>query len=107
MKRYSVAAISCFIIILALAASATAWQDQSSSSTQHQSSSSQDQSSSPTLDQRPRPVPQPVQLVPHTTKAVDYKQGSSSKLELKGTSLMPEVSGDAEVKTRTGRTEIE
>jgi len=47
------------------------------------------------------------QPVPHTTKAVDYKQGTSSKVKLKGTSLMPDLEGDAEVKTRTGRAEIE
>jgi hypothetical protein len=45
--------------------------------------------------------------VAHTTKAVDYKQGSSSKVELRGTTLMPDVKGEAEIKTRTGRVEIE
>ena len=45
--------------------------------------------------------------VAHTTKAVDYKQGSSSKIELRGTSLMPEVKGEAEIKTKTGTVEIE
>src|SRR5437868_5244536 len=42
-----------------------------------------------------------------TTNAVDYKQGSTGKIELRGTSLMPEVRGEAEVKPRTGRTEVE
>ena len=45
--------------------------------------------------------------VAHMTKAVDYKQGSSSKIELRGTSLMPEVKGEAEIKTKTGTVEIE
>jgi len=47
------------------------------------------------------------QPVAHTTKAVDYKQGSSSKVELRGTSVMPDVKGEAEIKTKTGRVEIE
>src|SRR5438874_1172262 len=46
-------------------------------------------------------------LIAHTTNAVDYKQGSTSKIELRGTSLMPEARGEAEVKPRTGRTEVE
>jgi hypothetical protein len=46
-------------------------------------------------------------LVAHATKAVDYKQGSTSKIDLRGTSLMPEATGQAEVKPRTGRTEVE
>jgi len=47
------------------------------------------------------------QPVAHSTQAVNYKQGSTSKVELKGTTLMPQLTGDAEVKTRTGRAEIE
>jgi outer membrane protein OmpA-like peptidoglycan-associated protein len=47
------------------------------------------------------------QPVAHMTTAVDYKQGSSSKVELRGTSLMPDLKGEAEVKTKTGRAEIE
>ena len=101
MKSFRAALTSLLLIVtLALALPALAWQAQSSSSTP-------DQSPSPTLGERERPIPQPVQLVPHSTKAVDYKQGSTSRIELKGTSLMPEATGDAEVKTRTGRTEIE
>jgi outer membrane protein OmpA-like peptidoglycan-associated protein len=45
--------------------------------------------------------------VAHSTPSVDYKQGSASKVELRGTSLMPDLKGEAEVKTRTGRAEIE
>ena len=47
------------------------------------------------------------QPVAHSTASVDYKQGSTSKVELRGTSLMPDLKGEAEVKTRTGRAEIE
>ncbi len=47
------------------------------------------------------------QMVAHTTKAVDYKQGSTSKVDLRGTSLMPEANGEAEIKAKTGRLEIE
>lgn len=49
---------------------------------------------------------QNYQMVAHTTRAVDYKQGSTSKVELRGTTLMPDASGEAEVKTKTGRVEI-
>ncbi len=45
-------------------------------------------------------------MVAHTTKAVDYKQGSTSKVELRGTALMPDANGEAEIKTKTGRAEI-
>src|SRR5215813_14629485 len=45
--------------------------------------------------------------VAHSTTAVDYKQGSTSKVELRGTSLMPDLKGEAEVKTKTGRAEVE
>lgn len=44
--------------------------------------------------------------VMHSTKAVDYRQGSKSEIDLMGTSLMPDVSGKAEVQTKSGATQI-
>ena len=45
--------------------------------------------------------------VAHTTTAVDYKQGTTSKVELRSTSLMPDAKGEAEVKPSSGRADIE
>ena len=48
-----------------------------------------------------------AKLEERTTKAVDYRQGSTSELDLKGTNLMPTAKGEAKVHTRTGRIEVE
>lgn len=48
-----------------------------------------------------------TRLESRTTKAVDYKQDSTSNLDLKGTTLVPDLKGEAKVHTRTGRVEIE
>lgn len=40
-------------------------------------------------------------------KSVDYRHGSSTKVDLKGTDLLPEASGDAEIHSHTGRVDIE
>jgi outer membrane protein OmpA-like peptidoglycan-associated protein len=46
-------------------------------------------------------------VVSRTTKAVDYRhRGGSTKLDLRGTELMPQASGEARVESRTGRLEI-
>src|SRR3954469_15931329 len=49
----------------------------------------------------------PSSMTERTTKAVDYRQGSTSHVDMKGTNLMPEAKGEAKVHTRTGRIEIE
>lgn len=48
----------------------------------------------------------PVKSVTHSTKAIDYRQGSKSQIDFKGTSLMPEASGRAEVAAKTGTAHI-
>ncbi len=44
--------------------------------------------------------------VTRSTKAIDYRQGSKSEIDFKGTSLMPEVTGKADVQTKSGTTQI-
>lgn len=47
-------------------------------------------------------------VVSRTTKAVDYRhRGGSTKVDLRGTELMPQASGEAKVESRTGRLEID
>jgi outer membrane protein OmpA-like peptidoglycan-associated protein len=49
-----------------------------------------------------------VNVTERTTKAVDYRhKGGTTKLDFMGTTLMPEGGGDADVKSHTGRIEIE
>src|SRR5438874_12902907 len=46
-------------------------------------------------------------VVSRTTKAVDYRhRGGSTKVDLRGTELMPGATGEARVESRTGRLEI-
>jgi len=46
-------------------------------------------------------------VVSRTTKAVDYRhRGGSTKVDLRGTELMPQATGEAKVESRTGRLEI-
>ncbi len=48
-----------------------------------------------------------AQVVSRTTKAVDYRhRGGSTRVDLKGTELMPQARGEARVESRTGRLEI-
>jgi len=45
--------------------------------------------------------------VSRTTKSVDYRhRGGSTKVDLRGTELMPQATGDAKVESRTGRLDI-
>jgi hypothetical protein len=47
-------------------------------------------------------------VVSRTTKAVDYRhRGGSTKVDLRGTELMPQAKGEAKVESRTGRLEID
>jgi outer membrane protein OmpA-like peptidoglycan-associated protein len=47
-------------------------------------------------------------VVSRTTKAVDYRhRGGSTRVDLKGTDLMPQASGEAKVESRTGRLEVD
>jgi outer membrane protein OmpA-like peptidoglycan-associated protein len=47
-------------------------------------------------------------VVSRTTKAVDYRhRGGSTKVDLRGTELMPQATGEAKVESKTGRLEID
>jgi outer membrane protein OmpA-like peptidoglycan-associated protein len=49
-----------------------------------------------------------VNVVSRTTKAVNYRhRGGSTKLDFKGTSLMPQATGKAKVDSKEGRLEID
>jgi outer membrane protein OmpA-like peptidoglycan-associated protein len=47
-------------------------------------------------------------VVTRTTKAVDYRhRGGSTKVDLRGTELMPRAAGEAKVQSKTGRLQID
>src|SRR5438046_10135436 len=47
-------------------------------------------------------------VVTRTTKAVDYRhRGGSTRVDLRGTELMPQAAGEAKVESKTGRLEID
>src|SRR5262249_50231559 len=47
-------------------------------------------------------------VVSRTTKAVDYRhRGGSTKVDLRGTELMPQATGEAKVESKAGRLEID
>jgi outer membrane protein OmpA-like peptidoglycan-associated protein len=47
-------------------------------------------------------------VVTRTTKAVDYRhRGGSTKVDLRGTEIMPRAAGEAKVQSKTGRLEID
>jgi outer membrane protein OmpA-like peptidoglycan-associated protein len=48
-----------------------------------------------------------VTVVERTTKAIDFRKGHDEKLDLIGTSLMPEARGNAKVEPHTGRVKID
>ena len=45
--------------------------------------------------------------VAHQMKAINYRNSSSSKVNMQGTPLMPSANGEAQVKSRKGRVEVE
>jgi len=45
--------------------------------------------------------------VSHQMKAINYRNASSSKVDMQGTPLMPSASGEAKVQSRSGRVEVE
>jgi outer membrane protein OmpA-like peptidoglycan-associated protein len=58
----------------------------------------------------PIPKPQPGAApasVAHQMKAINYRNASSSKIDMQGTPLMPSAGGEAKVQSRTGRVEVE
>src|SRR5215470_2458152 len=47
-------------------------------------------------------------VVTRTTKAVDYRhRGGSTRVDLRGTELMPQAAGEAKVESKTGRLQID
>jgi len=69
---------------------------------------SQDQNQGPPTVQPMETTPVfRVNVVSRSTKAVDYRhRGGSTKVDLRGTDLMPNASGEARVESKTGRLEI-
>ena len=63
------------------------------------------QQSSPNQNPHPSPETRMAQIM-RSTKAIDYRQGSKSAIDLKGTDLAPDASGKAEVTTKAGITAI-
>jgi outer membrane protein OmpA-like peptidoglycan-associated protein len=49
----------------------------------------------------------PAASVSHQMKAINYRNASSSKVDMQGTQVMPSAGGEAKVQSRTGRVEIE
>jgi outer membrane protein OmpA-like peptidoglycan-associated protein len=45
--------------------------------------------------------------VSHQVKAINYRNASSSKVDMQGTELMPAANGEAKVQSRQGRVEVE
>lgn len=58
--------------------------------------------------QQTKPIPvYRVNVVSRTTKTVNYRHHSgSTKLDFRGTDLMPQATGEAKVESRTGRIEV-
>src|SRR5207248_11758476 len=52
------------------------------------------------------PAPAAVRMVTTNTQAVNYRKGSTSKVELKGTDLIPELTGEAKVISKRQLTDI-
>ena len=52
-------------------------------------------------------APAKATLVSHQMKAINYRNASSSKVDMQGTELMPTANGEANVKSRTGRVEVD
>jgi outer membrane protein OmpA-like peptidoglycan-associated protein len=48
-----------------------------------------------------------VASVSHQIKAINYRNGATSKVDMQGTQLMSAVSGEAKVQSRAGRVEVE
>jgi outer membrane protein OmpA-like peptidoglycan-associated protein len=68
-------------------------------------------SGAPSLAQNPRSndtsaVAAGVQMVARNTQAVDYRKGSTSKVDLKGTDLTPELTGEAKVISKRQLTDV-
>lgn len=77
------------ILVMAFSLPALSWESQGEPSSQRSSDQSTDATAM------------------RTVKSVDYRHGGSSKVDLRGTDLLPEADGEAKVESRTGRVEVE
>ncbi|MEP6644285.1 MAG: OmpA family protein [Acidobacteriaceae bacterium] len=48
-----------------------------------------------------------MKVVSRSTQAVDYRRRGSTKVDLKGTDLMPAASGEAKIESKSGRVEVD
>ena len=103
------------VLLLTTAMPALCWQEQDNG--QGQSTTVQDQNTNPQPDQNTSSQPSnssaadqenanPLKELARRTKAIDYRQGSTSKVGLTGTSLMPVAHGDAKIEAHSGSTQI-
>lgn len=106
------ALLLCLAVSLPIfAQQSTPTPDDSQSSTQ-QNSAAQEQSSPSNANQQQDTSTQTptyrVTVVERTTQAVDYRdRGGTTQVDMRGTSIMPQVTGDARVTGHTGRLAID
>lgn len=48
-----------------------------------------------------------MKVVSRSTQAVDYRRRGSTRVDLKGTDLMPSASGEAKIESKSGRVEVD
>jgi outer membrane protein OmpA-like peptidoglycan-associated protein len=87
------------LVICLLAGSALCWAQQDGSSDQN------NQASNPATTAQQSSV-NPLQQVAESTKAIDYRQGVKSDVAIKGSDQMPDISGNAEVDTKSTPTQL-
>jgi len=87
------------LVICLLAGSALCWAQQDGSNDQN------NQASNPATTAQQSTV-NPLQQVAESTKAIDYRQGAKSDVAMKGSDQMPDISGKAEVDTKSTPTQL-
>jgi len=87
------------LVICLLAGSALCWAQQDGSNDQN------NQASNPATTAQQSSV-NPLQQVAESTKAIDYRQGAKSDVAMKGSDQMPDISGKAEVDTKSTPTQL-
>src|SRR5207302_7806889 len=60
----------------------------------------------PPTDQSVTNQPSGIQMIAHTTQAVDYRNGAKTGVDFKGTVLLPELTGKAKVSSKRGLTDV-
>jgi len=87
------------LVICLLAGSALCWAQQDGSNDQN------NQASNPATTAQQSSV-NPLQQVAESTKVIDYRQGAKSDVAMKGSDQMPDISGKAEVDTKSTPTQL-